>query len=204
MPTPLKFNFLLFILFGPFLVSSQAQLTEINKKDGLFQFDIRYATSDNFLNEVLYDCAKCYLHPEVAEALTNAAYFFCDRGYVIKLFDCYRPLSVQKRMWEKLPNRIYVANPARGSMHNRGAAVDLTLVTRDCTPLDMGSDYDFFGRASHTDNYNFPEEILKNRALLREGMEQFGFTIIQSEWWHFNYYRQGRSPLLDFGFNCQN
>lgn|SRR5690606_28421351 len=204
MPTQLKFNFLVFNLYIPFLVLSQAQPTEINNKDSLFQFDIRYATSDNFLNEVLYECAKCYLFPEVAEALTNAAYFFCDRGYTIKLFDCYRPVSVQKKMWEKMPNRIYVANPALGSMHNRGAAVDLTLVTHDGTPLDMGSDYDFFGRASHTDNYNFPEEILANRKLLRDGMEQFGFSVIQSEWWHFNYYKLGSSPLLDFGFKCQN
>lgn len=187
----------------PWLFSAQADLTEISKNDPLFVFDIRYATTDNFLNERLYDCAKCYLLPEVAEALTNAAYFFCDRGYAIKLFDCYRPLSVQKKMWEKMPNRIYVANPAQGSMHNRAAAVDLTLVDLYGNELDMGSGYDFFGRASHTDNYDFSEEILQNRKLLREGMETFGFSIIQSEWWHFNFYGLGRPPLLDVDFHCE-
>lgn len=167
-------------------------------------FDIRYATTDNFLEEQLYDCAKCYLHPRVAEALVNAAYYFCDRDYTIQLFDCYRPLSVQKRMWEKLPNRIYVANPAQGSNHNRGAAVDLTLVDLNGNELDMGSGYDFFGRASHTDNYNFSEEILQNRKLLRKGMEAFGFSIIQSEWWHFNFYGLGGPPLLDVDFDCED
>lgn len=186
------------------MISAQESLTEINKNDVLFEFDIRYATTDNFLTEVLYDCEKCYLLPEVAKALINAAYYFCDRGYTIKLYDCYRPLSVQKRMWEKLPNKIYVANPRKGSMHNRGAAVDLTLVNNIGDELEMGSAYDFFGRASHTDNLNFTEEILYNRSLLRTGMEAYGFSIIQSEWWHFNFYNKGRSPLLDFDFNCEN
>jgi zinc D-Ala-D-Ala dipeptidase len=200
----LKFKFLSFILFIPILISVQEHLTEISQDGILFQLDVHYATTDNFLNEVLYDCERCYLLPEVAEALTNAAYYFCDRGYTIKLFDCYRPLSVQKKMWEKLPNRIYVANPAQGSMHNRAAAVDLTLVDGDCVELEMGSGYDFFGRASHTDNFKFPDEILKNRKLLREGMEAFGFSTIQSEWWHFNFHGLGRTPLLYLDFNCEN
>jgi zinc D-Ala-D-Ala dipeptidase len=200
----LKFKILYLFFLFPSLFNAQDNLTEISQDDVLFQFDIRYATTDNFLNEVLYECERCYLLPKVAEALTNAGYYFCDRGYRIKLFDCYRPLSVQKRMWEKLPNRIYVANPAQGSMHNRGAAVDLTLMDINGNELDMGSDYDFFGRASHTDNYNFPEEILANRKILREGMEAFGFSVIQSEWWHFNFYGMGRPPLLNTDFNCED
>lgn len=200
----MKFTIFPFILFISVWISAQENLTEISKDDVLFHFDIRYATSVNFLNEVLYDCDKCYLLPEVGKALTNAAYYFCDRGYSIRLFDCYRPLSVQKRMWEKLPNRIYVANPVQGSMHNRAAAVDLTLINIDCDELDMGSDYDFFGKESHTNYFNLPEEVLYNRKLLREGMEAFGFSTIQSEWWHFNFYGMGRPPLLDFDFNCEN
>lgn len=198
-----SFHFFFLFLF-PGIFYAQANLTEISKKDPLFVFEIRYATTNNFLDEQLYDCARCYLHPVVAQALVNAAYYFCDRGYTVKLFDCYRPHSVQKRMWKKLPNRIYVANPAQGSNHNRGAAVDLTLVDLNGNELDMGSGYDFFGRASHTDNYNFSEEILQNRKLLREGMEAFGFSIIQSEWWHFNFYGLGGPPLLNIDFNCED
>lgn len=169
-----------------------------------FKLDIRYSTTNNFTEEVLYDCAKCLLLPEVAEAITNANYYFCDRGYKIKFFDCYRPLSVQKKMWKKVPNRIYVADPARGSVHNRGAAVDLTLVTLDGKEIDMGTDYDFFGRAAHTNNYNLPKEVLENRKLLQEGMQKFGFSIIQSEWWHFNYSQKSRSPVLDIPFDCES
>lgn len=184
------------------MISAQESLTEISKDDVLFQFDIRYASTDNFLNEILYNCEKCYLLPEVAKELINASYYFCDRGYTIKLFDCYRPLSVQKLMWEKVPNPIYVADPAKGSVHNRGAAVDLTLVTFEGEPIDMGTDYDFFGRAAHIDNFNLPKEVLANRKILQEGMLQFGFATIQSEWWHFNYKKKSGAPVMDTPLAC--
>ncbi|MEX0995473.1 MAG: M15 family metallopeptidase [Flavobacteriaceae bacterium] len=178
-------------------------LVDIEDHSSMFTLDIRYASENNFLNESLYKCAKCLLLPEVAEALINANYYFCDRGYQIKLFDCYRPLSVQKKMWKKVPNPIYVADPAKGSVHNRGAAVDLTLVTLDGKHLDMGTDYDFFGRKAHIDNFNLPEEVLANRKLLQEGMSQFGFATIQSEWWHFNYKNKSGAPILDAPLSCQ-
>lgn len=180
-----------------------ASLVDLEEVSSLFSMEIRYATDANFLNEPLYDCAKCLLLPEVAEAVMNANYYFCDRGYKIKIFDCYRPLSVQKKMWEKVPNPIYVADPAKGSAHNRGAAIDLTLVTLEGTPLDMGTNYDFFGRAAHTNNFNLPKQVLTNRKLLQEGMLQFGFATIQSEWWHFNYKNKTAAPILDFPFPCE-
>jgi D-alanyl-D-alanine dipeptidase len=183
---------------------SLSKLVDMNVNSQMFVMDIRYATTNNFTKEVLYECSICLLLPEVAEAITNANYYFCDRGYKIKFFDCYRPLSVQKKMWEKVPNTIYVADPARGSVHNRGAAVDLTLVTLDGKEIDMGTDYDFFGRAAHTNNFNLPEEVLKNRKLLQDGMIKFGFSTIQSEWWHFNYLPKSRSPILDIPFDCES
>ncbi len=181
-----------------------SKLVDMEQYSNEFVFDIRYATSNNFTKEELYDCAKCLLLPEVAEAVKNANYYFCDRGYKIKFFDCYRPLSVQKKMWIKVPNPIYVADPARGSVHNRAAAIDLTLITHEGKEIDMGADYDFFGRAAHTDNYNLPTEVLENRKLLQEGMLKFGFATIQSEWWHFNYLPKSRSPILDIPFDCEN
>lgn len=192
-----------FTLFNSFS-QSNSKLVEVRKDTNLFELDIRYATTSNFTKEVLYDCAKCFLLPEVTEAILNAGYYFCDRGYKIKFFDCYRPLSVQKQMWKKVPNPIYVADPAKGSVHNRGAAVDLTLVTLEGKEINMGTDYDFFGRAAHTDNFNLPEHVLENRKLLQEGMKVFGFSTIQSEWWHFNFFPKSRSPILDIPFDCEN
>jgi len=199
-------SFLLFLL-TPTATLCQNKATsavvEIENQSSMYSLDIRYATANNFLKEPLYECAKCLLLPEVAEALTNANYYFCDRGFKIKLFDCYRPLSVQKKMWTKVPNPIYVADPSKGSVHNRGAAVDLTLVTLDEEPIDMGTDYDFFGRAAHIDNYNLPNDVLENRSLLQEGMKQFGFATIQSEWWHFNYTNKSGAPVLDVPLSCE-
>lgn len=188
------FVFLLFTSFSNSLNKTTSSLVDVAKLSSMFYLDIRYATINNFLEESLYDCAKCLLLPEVAEAVINASYYFCDRGYSIQFFDCYRPLSVQKKMWKKVPNPIYVADPAKGSVHNRGAAVDLTLVTLEGETVDMGTDYDFFGRAAHIDNYNLPREVLANRKILQEGMLQFGFTTIQSEWWHFNYKNKSGAP----------
>jgi D-alanyl-D-alanine dipeptidase len=199
-------HFLLFcicLIYSNFYSQSLSKLVDMGEETAKFTLDIRYATTNNFTKEVLYDCAKCLLLPEVAEAIKNANYYFCDRGYKIKFFDCYRPLSVQKQMWKKVPNPIYVADPAKGSVHNRGAAVDLTLVNLEDADIDMGADYDFFGRAAHTDNFNLPEKVLENRKLLQEGMNAFGFSIIQSEWWHFNFLPKSRSPILDIPFDCE-
>jgi len=179
------------------------KLVNIETLSSKFLLDIRYATTNNFLKEELYECEACYLLQEVAEAINNANYYFCDRGYIIQFCDCYRPLSVQKRMWAKVPNPIYIADPARGSAHNRGIAVDLTLVKKDGSYVDMGTDYDFFGRKAHTDNFNLPKEILANRKLLQDGMKAFGFATIQSEWWHFSYPKKSSAPLMDAPLSCK-
>ena len=136
--------------------SYQTDLVDIASLSTEFSYEIRYATPNNFIGETLYDCAVCLLQPEVAKALVSANDYFCELGYRIKLYDCYRPLDVQKKMWAKVPRPTYVANPyGKGSIHNKGAAVDITLETIDGCFLDMGSDYDFFGRAAHIDNYEF-------------------------------------------------
>ena len=171
-------------------------------KDG-FTYDIRYASDNNFLKEAFYDCAACYLRPEVAQALKDANHYFCEKGYRIVLFDCYRPVSAQKKMWAVYPNAQYVANPyTTGSVHNRGAAVDISLEKLDGTPVDMGTDHDFFGREAHIDNMTLPEEVLANRKLLQEGMIRFGFETIRTEWWHFNYKKNYSYKIIDFDFEC--
>jgi D-alanyl-D-alanine dipeptidase len=201
-----RFFLIVFIFFNAVSETvAQSSLINLASVSSEFSYEIRYATPNNFIGESLYDCAVCLLHPEVSEALQNANYYFCEKGYRIKLYDCYRPLDVQKKMWEKVPRPTYVANPfGKGSIHNKGAAVDLTLETLDGCFVDMGSDYDFFGRAAHIDNYNFSEEILANRKLLIEGMRTFGFNTVRTEWWHFSFKKNGAYPTLNDPLPCNN
>lgn len=181
----------------------QAPLVDIESLSTEFNYEIRYATPNNFIGEALYDCSKCLLQPEVAEALLNANQYFCEMGYRIKIYDCYRPLDVQKKMWAKVPRPTYVGNPfGNGSVHNKGAAVDLTLETLEGCYVEMGSDYDYFGREAHIDNYNFPKEILANRKLLFEGMRKFGFNTIRTEWWHFSYKKNWSYKTLNVPLPC--
>ncbi|HWS60173.1 MAG TPA: M15 family metallopeptidase [Flavobacterium sp.] len=162
--------------------------TFVNLKDYStdFVYDMKYATSDNFLKAKVYDCAECFLRLKTVKALINANTEFIKKGYKIKLFDCYRPLDIQKRMWAIVPNSDYVANPSKGSIHNRGGAVDITLVDANGKELDMGTTFDFFGiEASH--NYqNLSQEIKSNREVLKSTMIQNGFNPLDSEWWHYN------------------
>lgn len=194
--------FLLFINLFAYAQNSK-QLVLLDTINDGFAYDIRYATSNNFLKEAFYDCAACYLRPEVANALKEANHYFCEMGYKIVLFDCYRPVSAQKKMWKVFPNPQYVANPYKsGSVHNRGAAVDISLAKLDGSPVDMGTDHDFFGREAHIDNTSLPKQVLQNRKILQDGMRKFGFETIRTEWWHFNYKKNYSFQIIDFNFEC--
>lgn len=195
--------FVIFICDFASEIKAQEPLVNLEELSTEFFYDIRYATSNNFMGETLYDCAKCLLRPEVADAILEANQYFCELGYRIKIYDCYRPLDVQKEMWSKMPKPGYVGNPyGNGSIHNRGAAIDMTLETLDGCYVAMGSDYDYFGKEAHTDNYNLSEEILANRKLLFEGMRKFGFNPIRTEWWHFNYKRNRSYKTLNVPLPC--
>ncbi|MDO5607207.1 MAG: M15 family metallopeptidase [Capnocytophaga sp.] len=167
-----------------------------------FVFDMKYATDDNFLNQQVYDCAECFLRKATAQALVTANNELMGLGYRIKIFDCYRPLSVQRKMWNILPGTHYVANPAKGSKHNRGAAVDLTLVDMQGNELDMGTPFDHFGKEAHHTYTAFPAEILKNRQLLKEIMDKHDFRSIYSEWWHYEYRPERHSSNENFEWEC--
>ena len=125
-----------------------------------FVYDLKYATEDNFLKSKVYDCAECYMRLKTAKALIKANSKFMKLGYKIKLYDCYRPLDVQKKMWKIVSNPSYVANPSKGSIHNRGGAVDITLVDMNGNELDMGTAFDHFGIEAHHSCINFSEKIL--------------------------------------------
>lgn len=168
-----------------------------------FAYDLRYATENNFLKTQVYECAECYTRAKTAKALIAANEDFKDQGYRILFFDCYRPNSVQYLMWDIVPNPQYVANPVKGSVHNRGGAVDISLQTLDGKPLDMGTDFDFFGKRAYHDNYDLPEQVLQNRKILKETMERHGFRSIRTEWWHYNYGPASRDAVADFRWPCR-
>lgn len=163
--------------------------------------DMRYATENNFVKEKMYNCGKCFLRPEVAEALVNAHKILQEKGYGIKVYDCYRPRPIQQKLWDKVPNPNYVTPPAKGSMHNRGAAVDLTIVDSKGEELDMGTEFDYFGRKAHHTYTKHSEEINANRTLLKSTMETVGFSAIRTEWWHYSYKKKSY-PISDMIWDC--
>ncbi|TDW49023.1 D-alanyl-D-alanine dipeptidase [Flavobacterium sp. 270] len=165
-----------------------ADTTFVNLKDYSkdFVYDMKYATTDNFLKAKVYDCAECMLRFKTVQALVAANAEFIKKGYKIKLYDCYRPLSIQKKMWEIVSNPEYVADPKKGSIHNRGGAVDISIVDANGKEVEMGTPFDFFEiEASH--NYTkLSKKILSNRKYLKKVMIQNGFNSFDSEWWHYN------------------
>ncbi|MCG2459673.1 M15 family metallopeptidase [Flavobacteriaceae bacterium F89] len=167
-----------------------------------FVYDLRYATTNNFLKAQVYDCAECYTRVKTAKALIKANEAFLKKGYRIKFFDCYRPNSVQYKMWKIVPNPQYVANPKKGSIHNKGGAVDITLVTLEGKKVDMGTDFDFFGKKAYHDNLDLPQDILDHRKLLKETMEEYGFWSIRTEWWHYNLAAASNDKVVDFKWKC--
>lgn len=168
-----------------------------------FVYDMKYATDDNFLKAKVYDCAECFLRLKTIKALILANKQFIKKGYRIKLFDCYRPLDIQKKMWAIVPNPSYVANPAKGSIHNRGGAVDITLVDTQGKELDMGTSFDFFGIEASHGYKNLSDEVIKNRNLLKNGMTKFQFNALDSEWWHYNLKTAVNDKVSNTKWKCE-
>ncbi|HYH06223.1 MAG TPA: M15 family metallopeptidase [Thermoanaerobaculia bacterium] len=172
------------------------QLVDLETLD--IPLDVRYATPNNFMKTTLYPVAKAYLRAPAARALVDVQRELAAQGLGIKVFDAYRPYRVTVAMWEPIKNPDYVADPAKGSRHNRGAAVDLTLIDlKTGAELAMPTPYDdFTSRAAHAFN-ELPEDVLKNRALLRDVMTKHGFEPLPSEWWHYDFGGWERFALMD-------
>ena len=164
------------------------------------RLDIRYATENNFLGEAVYPAARCFVRETVALKLDSIQKELELSGLGLKIFDGYRPHAVSVKMWEILPDDRYVANPAKGSLHNRGVAVDVTLVDSTGQELQMPTAFDdFTERAAHAWQ-DLPEEAIKNRSRLKQIMIKYGFTPIRSEWWHYNLKNYEQYPILDISF----
>lgn len=171
---------------GSFPVLSDTTFVNIKDYSNDFVYDMKYASDDNFLKAKVYDCAACFLRMKTVNAIIEANKLFMAKGYKIKFYDCYRPLDVQKKMWQIVPDPQYVANPSKGSIHNRGGAVDITLVDKKGKELKMGTPFDFFGIEASHDYPNLPKKIKKNRLLLKTIMTSVNFNSFDSEWWHYN------------------
>lgn len=179
-----------------------AQWARVIDLDSTIVEDLRYATEDNFVGEVMYDCASCYLRPEAAKAVVAAHQLLKKQGYGgLKLFDCYRPRPIQQKLWDKVPDARYVTPPTKGSMHNRGLAVDLTIIDTLGNQLDMGTRFDYFGVEGYHTYSGHSEEIQANRNLLKETLKKVGFRPIRTEWWHYSY-RKVSYPIADWEWDC--
>jgi D-alanyl-D-alanine dipeptidase len=178
-------------------------LVRVKDLDTNILLDVRYATDNNFTKTILYDCEECLLRYSVAKSLVEANEYFMKMGYKLMLFDCYRPLSVQYKMWAVLPNINYVANPEKGSIHNRGGAIDVTISDLNNNEINMGTEYDFFGIEAYHSYQFLPDSILQNRLLLKNTLEQFGFKAIKTEWWHYSHSTCLLYEISDFSLPCE-
>lgn len=166
-------------------------------------YDLRYASYNNFMQHPMYKLGTsvAYMRKEAAKALQQAQEELNKEGLGFKIFDAYRPWSVSKKFWDLVQDERYVANPARGSNHNRGIAVDLTIISLQTgKELDMGTGFDHFSDTAHHSFTQLPEPVLQNRHLLKTVMERNGFTSYNEEWWHYSFTTSVLFEVLDIPF----
>ncbi|MBN8465106.1 D-alanyl-D-alanine dipeptidase [Corallococcus exiguus] len=182
-------------------VAPKAELVDATTVIPDLVLDLRYATKDNFLKRQVYpDGARCLLLPDSVKRLTQAADALRPQGYRLKVYDCYRPRAVQYEMWKILPKPGYVADPRKGSNHNRGGAVDLTLVTKDGAEVEMPTPFDDFTPAAHHGYTGGTPASREHREVLRKAMEGAGFQRNRMEWWHYDLPGATKLPVLDVPF----
>lgn len=182
----------------------EAELVDLTALDPTIELDVRYATTMNFLGTPLYEEPRAFLQRPAAEALARAHRAAKEHGYGLLIHDAYRPWWVTKVFWEATPPALheFVADPADGSRHNRGAAVDLTFYDLDTgVAVQMPGLYDEMTERSYPDYTGGTTEQRQRRDLLRRLMEAEGFTVYESEWWHFDYEDWREYPILNLTFD---
>lgn len=180
-----------------------AQFIDVQKINPNILLDLKFATTDNnFTGEVLYSTSKCLLLKPVAENLDKAQKEFESLGYRLKIWDGYRPPHVSSKLWERMPDERFIADPKDGgSRHNRGCAVDVTLVDTNGFELDMGTCFCHFSEKAYRGYKDLPEHVLKNRKFLESIMEKHDFVGLETEWWHFDYKEWLQYPIIDLSFD---
>lgn len=172
-------------------------LVEVTNVSPRIRLDIRYATPNNFTGKKVYSSQRCFLRRKTAERLHLVQLMLEKQGLGLKIYDAYRPLSVQKDFWNLVPDPNFVANPIEGSKHNRGASVDLTLVDSMGKELPMPTDFDEFSEKASRKFHGCSKEARKNRELLEKAMTAQGFIPFEHEWWHFDDPEWEDYPILD-------
>ena len=188
------------------------KLVDVQNVDPSILVELKYSTTDNFVGKDVYgELTRAYMQPMAAQKLAKASRYLQEQHPDLRLlvYDAARPRAAQWKLWNALPDlpererQKYVADPRKGSIHNYGCAVDLTVATKDGKALDMGTKYDFFGELAYPSK---EEELLKagkltkqqvgNRRILREAMRAGGFSPIEFEWWHFNALSREKAKMV--------
>ena len=181
------------------------RLIELVTLDPAIKLDMRYATVNNFTGRVLYDEARAFLAAPAAQAVARASKAAQADGFGLTIYDAYRPWRITKKLWDATPvgpKKEYVANPKRGSKHNRGCAVDLTLHDlRTGQLVEMPTEFDDFSEKAHRDYMGATPAALANRARLQRYLEAEGFVGLSNEWWHFDFTGWEQFPVMDIPFN---
>jgi D-alanyl-D-alanine dipeptidase len=199
--------------YGLAVLSTRQQYDQLIKADSNQQLmnleqyipgikkDVRYATTNNFTKQKLYTKTDIYLRLPAAKALKAVQEVLRKKGYGLLIYDAYRPYHVTEEMFKIVPNDLYAADPRKGSGHNRGVAVDLSMVDlKTNKPVAMPTDFDDFTLKAHQNYHPANPVITANRKLLRDTMEQFGFKGSSTEWWHYYLPDYKRYPLMDIFF----
>ncbi len=179
------------------------ELVELSSLDSTIRYDIRYASTNNFMGAAFYSQAKAFLQRPAAEALVRVHHRLREQGFGLLIHDAYRPWSVTKMFWDATPRaqRSFVANPSKGSKHNRGCAVDVSLYELGTgTVVEMPSGYDEFSHRAYADYPGGTARQRWYRQVLRDAMEQEGFTVERVEWWHFDHKDWKRYPVMNVEF----
>jgi D-alanyl-D-alanine dipeptidase len=181
------------------------RLLELIKLDPAIRLDMRYATANNFTGRILYDEARAFLAAPAAQAVAHASKMAQADGFGLTIYDAYRPWRITKKLWDATPvgpKKEYVANPKRGSKHNRGCAVDLTLHDLQTGQLvEMPTEFDDFSEKAHRDYMGASAAAMANRARLARYLEAEGFVGLSNEWWHFDFTGWEQFPVMDVPFN---
>jgi zinc D-Ala-D-Ala dipeptidase len=181
----------------------EKQMVSLSDIPGIIQ-DLRYASRNNFMHKNLYpeNTTTTFLRKPVYCALNRVARDLAGKGLVLVIFDAYRPYGVTEELWRTMSDERYAANPAKGSGHNRGIAIDLTMAdakTHQLVPMPTG--FDNFSDSAHQDFYGTDTKRIANRDLLKKEMGKYGFVPLSTEWWHFSWPKAENFEVLDLGFD---
>lgn len=178
-------------------IAEETSLINIKSIIANILIDLRYATPDNFTGQTMYEFQECFLQKEVALQLAEVQKELESMGLGLKIWDGFRPMAVQWKFWELLPDERYVSDPRKGGRHTRGTAVDVTLVNQKGEELGMPSGFDDFSEKAHRDFQGASESAIWNRAVLERVMQKHGFVGLPSEWWHFDFVGWEKYPPIE-------